>query len=140
MTCLHPDPRSAFVHPLKIMDQPVSGYILDIVDKFKGILAWRLDYETVTALLSLALKYFPTLSDQDDKTCSSPEALVRRLQVAGYLAHDRQGLTLTTAGKERHRTIFHLALAEPIWVKALAQMEEDLMVFAETEGMPLAIA
>ena len=118
----------------------MSGYILDIVDKFKGTLAWRLDYETVSALLSLTLKYFPTLNDQDNKTCSSHEALVRRLQVAGYLAHDRQGLTLTTAGKERHRTIFHPALAEPIWVKALAQMEEDLMVFAETEGVPLAIA
>lgn len=140
MTCLHSGSQATFVHPLKLMDQPISGYILDIVYKFEKILAWRLDYETLSALLSLALRYFPSLNDQNNEACPSTEALIRRLQIAGHLAYDGYGLALTVAGKKRHRTIFRLALADPVWMHALERIEEELMVFAETEGVPLAIA
>lgn len=142
MTCLHPHPQTTFIHPLEIMDHPVSGYILDIVYNFKEHLVWRLDHESLCGLLSLALRYFPALNvcSQSTNACFSNEALIRRLQVAGHLVQDRQGFALTDMGNMRRQGIFRAALADPVWAETLEQIEEDLMVFSETEGIPLAIA
>ena len=142
MTCLHPDPQTTFVHPVEIMDHPLSGYILDIVYKFKDRLVWNLDHESLCGLLTLALRYFPALNAHSPgpNTYPSTEALIRRLQVAGHLVQDRQGFALTDMGKKRRHGVFRASLADPLWRQALDHIEEDLMVFAETEGIPLAIA
>jgi hypothetical protein len=142
MTCLHPDPQTTFVHPLEIMDHPLSGYILDIVYKFKDRLVWNLDHESLCGLLTLALRYFPALNvhSQDTNACPSTEALIRRLQVAGHLVQDRRGFALTDMGKKRRYGVFRALLADLLWTQAIDHIEEDLMVFAETEGIPLAIA
>ena len=142
MTYLHSDLRTTFIHPLEIMDHPISGYIIDIIYNFKDRLVWSLDQESLTGLLSLGLRYFLRLNGkiQGDETYPSIEGLILRLQIAGHLVKDEHGLDLTDIGKERRRKAFHMLLTDPVWMQAIEQIEEDLMVFAETEGIPLALA
>lgn len=142
MTHLRPDPQSTTIHPLEVIDQPAAGYVLDLVRRFQGCFAWRLDQDSLRGLLTLAARHFPALRIHDcaDRLHPSQDALIRRLQVAGDLACDRQELSLTDKGERRCNATFHAALTAPIWVKALEQIQEDLMIFAETEGIPLAMA
>lgn len=142
MTCLHSDSQTTFIHPLEIMDHPISGYIIDIIYNFKDRLVWSLDQESLNGLLSLGLRYSLGLNGkvQSDETYPSIEGLILRLQVAGHLVKDEHGLALTDIGKERRRKAFRVLLTDPIWTQAIEKIEEDLMVFAETEGIPLALA
>lgn len=137
MTLLRPVPRSLAIHPLEVLNHPAAGYVLDLVRRFQGSFEWRLDQESLRGLLSLASRHFPALRihDRGDGIHPSHETLIRRLQTAGDLACDRWGLSLTDKGERRCDSAFRAALSAPIWVEALEQVEEDLIIFAETEGI-----
>lgn len=139
MTCWPHDFSALSNHPLEVLDQPEAGYILDLVSRFRQFFEWRFDQDVLHGLLFLALQHLPA-SDicGDDDACSSWQALVLRLQVAGDLDQDEQGFLLTPQGEERRSSTFHDMLAAPTWSQALEQVHEDLANFAETEGVPLA--
>lgn len=142
MTYLSPNNPPKPVHPLDILDQSYSGYIIDIIENFKGIIEWRLDCESLCALFLLVARHFPALKQDlsDAELPCSPEALILRLKVAGLIIEDRKGYFLSDTARERRAGVFSKMLADPSWRDALEQVKEDLMVFAETEGIPLAIA
>lgn len=138
MTCLHSDHHHTN-HPLKILAQPLAGYILDLVREFESFLGWGLDQDSLHGLLLLAERHLPDLKSRSSETGSPPsfEALLGRLLLAGDLAQSRQGFVLTPRGKERCRTIFGARLGAPEWRHTLERIGEDLAVFAETDGLPL---
>ena len=86
-------------------------------------------------------RHFPALKQDlsDAELPCSPEALILRLKVAGLIIEDRKGYFLSDAARERRAGVFSKMLADSSWRDALEQVKEDLMVFAETEGIPLAI-
>lgn len=142
MTCLYPDNRSIAIHPLEVLDQPAAGHALDLAQRFRHCFGWRFDGESLHGLLLMALRHFPRLkiaagASKDHPSC---ESLIRRLQLAGDLAQTGQGLVLTPQGEGRLRSTFLAVLAAPEWHQALERIAEDLAIFAETEGMPLAMA
>ena len=141
MTYFSPSIPPQPIHPLDILHQSHAGYIIDIVENFKDIIEWRLDRESLCALFSLVSRHFTALKqDLSDAGLScSPEALILRLQVAGLIIEDRKGYFLSDTARERRAGVFSKMLADPSWRNALEQVKEDLMVFAETEGIPLAI-
>lgn len=131
MTHLIADPVHAAIHPLKVLDLPAAGYILDLAEKFGRSFAWRFDAESLSGLVQLASQYVPGLKIQ------SCEALVGRLQLAGDLVQGARGLELTSCGRDRCRSTFRALLAAPAWREAIDQIREDLSVFSEMEGVPL---
>lgn len=133
MTPLSPDHPHAAIHPLQVLDQPAAGYILDLAGRFGRALEWRFDLDSLHKLVQLAHRHFPGLE------ISYCEALIRRLQLAGDLAHGDQGLELTSQGDERCRSNFRTLLAAPEWHQALECTLEDLTIFAETDGVPFAV-
>lgn len=138
MTCLYSD-RHRINHPLKILNQPLAGYILDLVREFERRLGWGLDQDSLHGLLLLAGRHLPGLKSRSSEAGSPPsfEALLGRLLLAGDLGQSEQGLVLTPRGKDRCRTIFRVLLAAPEWRHTLERIGEDLTVFAETDGLPL---
>ena len=131
MTYLSDNPSSATIHPLKVLDRPEAGYVLDLAERFCHSFDWRFDSESLHALVQLAWRHFPGL---ELRSC---ESLIRRLQLAGYLAQGARGLELTPSGKERCRSTFSALLAAPEWHQAVDQICEDLSIFSETEGVSL---
>ena len=142
MTYFSPSIPPQPIHPLDILHQSHAGYIIDIVENFKGVIEWRLDRESLCALFLLVSRHFPALKQDlsDAELPCSPEALILRLKVAGLIIEDRKGYFLSDTARERRAGVFSKMLADPSWRDALEQVKEDLMVFAETEGIPLAIA
>lgn len=131
MTHLIADPLHATIHPLKVLDLPAAGYILDLVDEFCFAFDWRFDAESLSGLVQLAAQHVPGL---EIRSC---EALIRRLQLAGDLAQGDRGLELTPCGRARCRSTFRTFLTAPAWCEAIDQIREELSVFSETEGIPL---
>lgn len=142
MTHLHLCPPSKSIHPLEVIDQLDAGYILDIVRRFRNFFVWQLDQESLCGLLSLVARHFPELriSGCGSKLHPSYEALIWRLQIRGDLACDKEGFRLTDKGERRCNSAFKAALVAPLWVEAVEQIKEDLMIFSETEGVLLAVA
>ncbi|WP_207101621.1 hypothetical protein [Paracoccus shandongensis] len=131
MTHLIADPLSTNIHPLRVLDLPAAGYILDLARKFGCAFGWRFDAESLSGLVQLALQHVPGL---EIRSC---ESLIRRLQLAGDLVQGDRGLELTPGGRERCQSTFHALLTAPEWRQAIDQIREDLSVFSETEGIPL---
>ncbi|MFC3631246.1 hypothetical protein ACFOM8_17560 [Paracoccus angustae] len=125
------DATKATIHPLKVLDLPEAGYILDLTEKFSRSFGWRFDPESLHALVQLARRHFPGL---EIRSC---ESLIRRLQLAGDLVQGARGLELTPSGKARCRSTFRALLSAPEWRHAVDQVCEDLSVFSETEGISL---
>mgnify|MGYP007029144136 CR=1 FL=1 len=121
----------ATIHPLKVLDLPEAGYILDLARRFSHFFDWRFDQESLHGLVQLAGRHFP---DLEIRSC---ESLIRRLQLVGDLAQGARGLELTPSGQERCRSTFSALLAAPEWHQAVGQVWEDLSIFSETEGISL---
>lgn len=140
MTCLLSDHRPLFVHPLEALDQSMAGYLLDLIRRFRHAFGWRFDHDSLHSLLFLAQRHVPELRIGPDGQGAHPScaSLIRRLQMAGDLAQDERGLALTPRGEARRRSTFRIPLAAPAWHAALERICEDLTIFAETEGVPLA--
>lgn len=140
MTCLRPGVQSFSNLPLEVINQPAAGYILDLVSEFRNYLEWRFDHDVLQGLLFLALQHIsaPDAQSGSDHVYSSWKALILRLQVAGDLAQDEQGFLITVQGEKRRSSTFRDVLRVPAWSQALEQVHEDLVNFAETDGVPLA--
>ena len=121
----------ATIHPLKVLDLPEAGYILDLAGRFSRSFGWRFDPESLHGLVQLACQHFPGL---EIRSC---ESLIRRLQLAGDLAQGPRGLELTPSGRDRCRSTFRALLSAAEWHHAMDQVCEDLSVFSETEGISL---
>lgn len=131
MTYPPADGSHATIHPLKVLDLPEAGYILDLAGRFSHSFDWRFDAESLHGLVQLAWRHFLRLE------VGSCESLIRRLQLAGDLVQGTRGLELTPSGRDRCQTTFRALLSTPEWHHAVDQVCEDLSVFSETEGISL---
>ncbi len=141
MTCLRPDPLRSDADPLKVLDEPLAGFALDLVLQFQNCFGWRFDQDSLQGLLLLALRHFPE-PGCGSRRVEAPlplEALIGRLQLAGDLIQGEDGLSLTPKGLQRLRSTFRSALGAAEWLQVRERIDEDLKLFSELDCLPMAM-